>query len=160
MLRAFSVPYIALLMFAGCGSTTPLSVDDEAYRGQLAAAVNPVVSSGTNTLGVGERGRIQSQIVGRLDASGIFASVVPLASRGESNEAETVIEPSVSDGSYGRTGLERVTLRVQARSKSSGEIRFDDRYKGRASRNASAIEDALKDLTKDLKREFDENPVF
>jgi len=162
MLRALTLAYCVLQILAGCSSTSNsnVTVDEEAYRGQLAAAVTPVGLSGATTIPAAERGRIQSQMIGGLEAADIFASVVPLSSPGQSNEAELIIDTNVVDGSYGAAGLEKVTLRVRARRKSTGEIGIDDNYKGRASRKRGAVEDALKDLTRDLERKYGETPVY
>lgn len=159
--RAMSigVAWSILLALAGCSSAS-ISFDDEAYRGQFAAAVTPVGLSGAAGIGARERDRIQSQIVGGLDAAGIFASVTPLSSPGESNEAEVIIDPSVIDGSYGSRGLERITLRVRARRKSTGEVGLDDSYKGRESRKRGAMNEIIKDLARDLKRKFGQQPVY
>ena len=90
----------------------------------------------------------------------MFASVIPLSSPNQSNEAELIIDTSVVDGSYGGAGLERVTLRVRARRKSTGEVGIDDIYKGRASRKSSAAQGAIDDLIRDLRRKYKEKPVY
>lgn len=159
MLRTHSVVLSALVVLTGC-SSAPLSVDDEAYRGQFAAAVTPVRLSGAASIGARERERIQSQIVGGLDAAGIFASVTALRAPGESNEAEVIIDPSILDASFGSGGLEQVKLRIRARRKSSGEVGHDDSYKGRASRNRGAMDEIVKDLARDLERKFGQKPVY
>jgi hypothetical protein len=159
MLRAHSVVLSAILVLTGC-SSAPLSVDDEAYRGQFAAAVTPTGLSGATGIGARERDRIQSQIVGGLDTAGIFASVTALRSPGESNEAEVIIDPSIIDASYGSSGLEQLKLRVSARRKSTGEVGLDESYKGRASRNRGAMEEIIKDLARDLERRFGQQPVY
>lgn len=164
MLRALTLALAAPLVLAGCssGPTYPsnVSVDEEAYRGQLAAAVTPVGLSGGLALPASERGRIQSRMISNLDAAGIFASVIPLSTPGQSNEAELIIDTSVVDGRYGDAGLERVTLRVRAQRKSTGEIGIDDDYKGRASRKTGAVADAVDGLIRDLKRRYDDKPVY
>lgn len=164
MLRALTLAFAVLLILAGCSSAptsnSNVSVDEEAYRGQLAAAVTPVGLSGGATMPAAERARIQSQIIAGLDAAGIFASVIPLSSPSQSNEAELIIDTSIVDGSYGGAGLERVTLRVRARRKSTGEIGIDDNYKGRVSRKTTAVADALDGVIRDLKRKYNKKPVY
>jgi hypothetical protein len=162
MLRALIFGFAALLLLAGCSSTPNgnVLVDEEAYRGQLAAAVTPVGLGAGPAIPAAERARIQSQLISSLDAAGMFASVIPLSSPNQSNEAELIIDASVVDGSYGGAGLERVTLRVRARRKSTGEVGIDDKYKGRASRKSSAAQGAIDDLIRDLRRKYKEKPVY
>lgn len=164
MLRALTLAFAVLLILVGCSSApnsrSNVSIDEEEYRGQLAAAVTPVGLSGGATIPAAERARMQSQIIADLTAARLFASVIPLSSPGQSNEAELIIDTSIVDGRYGGAGLERVTLRVRARRKSTGEIGINDNFKGRASRKHDAVQDAVGGLIRDLKRKYNQKPVY
>ncbi|ESQ12555.1 MAG TPA: hypothetical protein DDY14_17940 [Chromatiaceae bacterium] len=163
MLRVPGVVLAALLilcLLAGCSSTTAISGDEEAYRGQFVAAVTPVRLSGDATIGVRERRRIQLQIVRGLDAAGIFASVMLLSSASENNESEIIIEPSIIESRSDSNGLQRIMLRVRALRKSTGEIGLDDRYKGRTSSRGDAASAIVKDLARDLDRRYGQPPIY
>ena len=150
----------ALLLLAGCGTSPELSVDDEAYRGQLAAAVTPVRLAGAARVSGYERDRIQARIVTGLDSADIFASAIPLSAPGQANEAEVIIDPSVIDASPGGRGLERLTLQVVTRGKSTGRIGLNQRYTARGSGGRDALDKVIGDLTKDLRRTYGERPVY
>jgi hypothetical protein len=153
----------AVLALAGCGSSggggtgTIAIAEDEAYRGQLAAAVSPVQFSGASDT---DRSWLQREIVRGLDGSGTFATVIPLSARGESNEAEVVIDPSVVRVERYSGGLNRVDLRVRAWRKTTGAVGLDQVYQGKRRGQTSAIVDATEALSKDLKRRYGERPVY
>lgn len=152
---------LALATFIASCSSTPDFVDgEEGYRGQLAAAVTPVAVSGAAGVSFSERKGIQARLVRELDAAGIFATVIPLSEPQQANEAEVILSPTVLDASRGSSGLERLTLAVRAKRKSTGEIGLDDRFKGRSSRKGDAVADLMPALAKDLKRKYGQPPVY
>lgn len=159
ILSAFAVAALTALV-AGCSSTPQFVDSDEGYRGQLAAAVTPVALSGAASVSISERERIQSRLVRELDAADIFATVIPLSAPQQANEAEVIIDPTVLDASHGSVGVDRLTMRVRAKRKSTGEIGLDDNFKGRASRRGDAVADLMPALTKALKRKYREPPVY
>jgi hypothetical protein len=158
MLRAIGIASAVLLLLTGC-SSRPVSIDEEAYQGQLAAAVTPIAPGGAG-LSPAERARVQARLVAALDAQGVFATVIPLSTPGESNEAEVIIDPTVLDARRGAGGLERVTLQVRARRKSSGEVGVNGRYKGRSRAGRDAVADAAGALANDLSRRYGTRPVY
>lgn len=152
----------ALATVAGCGSSggstgTIAIAGDETYRGQLAAAVSPVQFSGASDT---DRNWLQREIVRGLDESGTFATVIPLSARGESNEAEVLIDPTVVRVERYSGGLNRVDLRVRTLRKTTGAVGLDQVYQGKRRGQTSAIIDATQALSKDLKRRYGERPVY
>jgi hypothetical protein len=158
MYRALSVALLAVL-FVGCSSTNVSVGEAEAYRGPLAAAVTPVVG-GRSTLSAGERLQMQAELVHGLETAAIFASVQQLSAPDQYNEAEVIIDPSILAADPGTRGPERVSLRVRARRKSTGEIGIDETYKGRASGRNDAVADIIKPLSRDLKRKYGKAAVY
>jgi hypothetical protein len=152
----------AMAALAGCGSSGggPESIaitNNEAYRGPLAAAVSPVQFAGASET---DRNWLQTEIVRGLNESGAFATVIPLSARGESNEAEVIIDPDVVGVERWSGGLDRVDLRVSTRLKTTGQVGVSQVYRGKRSGRQSAIRDAVATLGKDLKREYGERAVF
>jgi hypothetical protein len=151
-----------LLALAGCGSSgggsgTIAIADNEAYRGQLAAAVSPVQFTGASQA---DRNWLQREIVRGISESAAFATVIALSARGESNEAEVLIDPGVVSVERWSGGLDRIDLRVRAWRKSTGAVGLDQVYKGTRRGQRSAISDAVAGLAKDLERVYGERPVY
>ncbi|MCF7993026.1 MAG: hypothetical protein K9M02_21520 [Thiohalocapsa sp.] len=164
MIRAIS-PLLSVLLFvmlfAGCGSSSSVRIaDDEAYRGQLAAAVEPVRFAGAPGIGTDQGRGIQSRLVRGLSGADIFASVIPLSVPGESNEAEIIIAPSVARAVTGPGRFERIDLRVVSRSKTTGSVGIDKTYSGRASGRRDALDDALSALARDLHKRYGNRAIF
>ena len=151
-----------LLTLAACGSSGggPEAIaiaGDETYRGQLAAAVSPVQFAGASET---DRNWLQREIVRGIAESDAFATVIPLSARGESNEAEVLVDPSVVSVERWSGGLDRVDIRVRAWRKSTGAVGLDQVYRGKRSGSRSAISDAVAALSKDLARKYGEPPVY
>lgn len=165
MLRALLYAFLAAAAVAalsGCGSSGggPAVVaiaDDEAYRGPLAAAVSPVQFAGASAT---DRNWLQREVVRVIGESDAFATVIPLSARGESNEAEVIIDPSVVSVERYSGGLNRVDLRLRAQRKSTGAVALDQVYRGRRRGQTSAIVDATSAAAKDLRRKYGERPVY
>jgi len=158
MYRALTLALLAVLL-AGCSSTRVSVGESEAYQGPLAAAVTPVAGGGS-TVSAGERLQMQAELARGLEAADIFASVQQLSAPGQHNEAEVIIDPSILAADPGARGPERVSLRVRARRKSTGEIGIDETYKGRASGRNDAVADIIKPLSRDLKRKYGKAAVY
>lgn len=153
---------ILLSALAGCGSSGggPAAVaisGNEAYRGQLAAAVAPVRFAGGSPA---DRRWLQHEIARGIDEGGAFATVIRLSARGEANEAEVIIDPSIVSVQRYSGGLDRVDLRVRASRKSNGAVGLDQLYKGKRRGRTSAINDAVASLSQDLQRKYGERPVY
>ncbi|MBK1631534.1 hypothetical protein CKO31_12425 [Thiohalocapsa halophila] len=161
LLRVFTLA-AAVAVLAGCGSSgggpdVIAIADDEAYRGPLAAAVSPVQFAGASAT---DRNWLQREIVRVLGDSDAFATVIPLSARGERNEAEVLIDPSVVRVERYSGGLDRIDLRLRARRKSTGAVGLDQVYRGKRRGQRSAIIDAADSAAKDLSREYGERPVY
>ena len=151
-----------LATLAGCGSSgggpEVIAIsNDESYQGQLAAAVSPVQFAGASET---DRNWLQHEIARGIDESDTFATVIRLASRGEANEAEVIIDPSVVSAKLYSGGLDRVDLRVRAARKSTGAVGLDKVYQGKRKGNTSAIIDATTAASQDLKRAYGKPPVY
>jgi len=156
----------ALATLTGCGSSgggpeaSPGVVaisNDEAYRGQLAAAVLPVQFPGGSAA---DRNWLQHEIARGIDESEAFATVIRLSARGEANEAEVIIDPTVVSTQRYSGGLDRVDLRLRASNKSTGRVGLDKVYRGKRAGKTSAISDATAAASKDLKRAYGQPPVY
>ena len=161
LLRVFILA-AAIAVLAGCGSPgggpgVIAIADDEAYRGPLAAAVSPVQLASASAT---DRNWLQREIVRVLGESDAFATVIPLSARGESNEAEILIDPSVVRVERYSGGLERIDLRLRAWRKSTGAVGLDQVYRGKRRGERSAIVDAASAAGKDLRREYGERPGY
>ncbi len=141
----------------GGGSQYVAISDNETYRGQFAAAVSPVEFSGGSET---DRRWLQREIVRVISESGTFATVLPLSARGESNEAEVLIDPTVVRVQRYSGGLNRIDLRLRARRKTTGAPGLDKVYKGKRSGSRSAIVDATAMATPDLRRNYGNRPVY
>jgi hypothetical protein len=164
----------AMTVIAGCGSSggspsgspsgstggsaagvsdvkTVAIANDEAYRGPLAAAVAPVQFPGASE---GDRNWLQAEIARGLEESGAFATVFQLSARGQNNEADIVIDPTIVGVERYSGGLNRVDLRVRSQTKTTGQIGVDQVYRGKRSGSQSAIRDAVAALGQDLRRRY------
>jgi hypothetical protein len=130
---------------------------DEAYRGQLAAAVSPVQFAGASQT---DRNWLQKEIVRGIGEANTFATVIPLSARGESNEAEVLIDPAIVGVERWSGGLNRVDLRLRAYRKTGGAVGLDKVYTGKRSGSRSAIRDAVAAATRDLGRSYGTRPVY
>ncbi|MGD2021220.1 MAG: hypothetical protein PVJ47_09200 [Thiohalocapsa sp.] len=165
MLRSLLIALCSIVLavaLTACGSSGggPGSIaiaNDETYRGPLAAAVSPVQFSGASAT---DRNWLQREIVRTVGESGAFATVFPLSARGESNEAEVVIDPAVVSVERYSGGLNRVDLRVRAWRKTTGAVGVDQVYRGKRRGQQSAIVDAASAAAKDLRRKYGERPVY
>ena len=138
--RVWPVALVAIwgaLLLAGCGSGSVRVDSSEAYAGELAAAVTPIAGAGGT-----ESARLQTRLIRALEADDLFASVIPLSSPGESNEAEVIIEPRL----LGPAGRE-LRLSVQARRKTTGAVELSQTYRG-------SVDDVVAELSRDLRRRF------
>jgi hypothetical protein len=159
MMRVLCVT-ASVAVFSGCGSSgggpgggsAVISIaGDEAYRGPLAAGVAPVLFAGASDT---DRNWLQSEIVRGLNESGAFATVIPLSARGESNEAEVIIDPAIVSVERWSGGLDRVDLRLRTQRKTTGQVGVDQVYRGKRSGQQSAIRDAVASAGKDLRRKY------
>ncbi|WP_296926949.1 hypothetical protein [Thiohalocapsa sp.] len=151
-----------LATLAGCGSSgggpEVIAIsNDESYQGQLAAAVSPVQFAGGSEA---DRNWLQHEIARGVGESNAFATVVRLSARGEANEAEVIIDPTVVSVERYSGGLNRVDLRVRASRKSTGAVGLDQVYRGKRNGQTSAISDAVAALSKDLERTYGKQPVY
>lgn len=151
---------LAAALSAGCGGGSVRVPADETYRGQFAAAIDPVASAGAPGIGPDQSRRIQSRLVRELERSDIFASVIPLSQRGESNEAEIIITPSVVGAVSRPDRFERIELRVTSRSKTTGTLGVNQVYGGRASGRGDALDDAVAALARDLQKRYGNRAVY
>jgi hypothetical protein len=161
MYRLLLVSVLSTVLVA-CGSSGggPERIaisDDESYRGQFAAAVSPVEFAGASET---DRRWLQSEIVRGIGESGSFATVLPLSARGESNEAEVLIDPTIVGVERYSGGLNRVDLRLRAYRKSTGAAGLDKVYRGKRSGSRSAISDAVAAASQDLRRSYGSQPVY
>jgi hypothetical protein len=165
VLRLFCVAAVAAAV-SGCGSSggvaevetiaaysPPVRVrgDVEAYDGPLAAAVAPVEFPGGSEA---DRNWLQAEIARGLEESGAFATVIRLQARGQNNEADVVIDPTVVSTERYSGGLSRVDLRLRSQTKTTGRIGVDQVYRGKRSGNQSAIRDAVATAGRDLRRKY------
>jgi hypothetical protein len=130
---------------------------DETYRGQLAAAVSPVDFAGASET---DRRWLQREVVRVIAESGTFATVLPLSARGESNEAEVLIDPAVVGVERYSGGLDRIDLRLRASRKTTGAQGMNKVYRGKRSGSRSAIVDAASSAIRDLRRNYGQKPVY
>ncbi len=147
---------------AGCGSSgggrgSIAIAGDETYRGSLAAAVAPVQFTGASPT---DANWLQRELVRVLNESDAFATVIPLSARGQNNEAEVLIDPSVVSVQRYSGGLDRVDLRVRTRRKTTGADGLDKVYRGTRRGDRSAIVDAANAASRDLRRRYGGRPVY
>ncbi|WP_295540584.1 hypothetical protein [uncultured Thiohalocapsa sp.] len=146
----------AIMALTGCGGSggglRDIAISaHETYRGPLAAAVSPVQFAGASAT---DRNWLQREIVRVLGESDGFATVIALSARGESNEAEVLIDPSVVRAERYSGGINQIDLRLRAQRKSTGTVGLDQVYRGRRRGDRSAIIDAASAAAKDLSRQY------
>jgi len=157
MSRSVVFAFLALVgasTLIGCASDGAAVPDEETYRGQLAAALAPPAGAGWRT------DELQRRLLAGIAAEDTFATVIPLSSPRQSNEAEVIILPTVLAAQPGRQGLSQLRLAVRATRKGTGAVGLRNTYEGRSRGREDAVDDVLDALNKDLRRVYREPPVY
>jgi hypothetical protein len=138
---------VSALVLSACGSAGVRVDQSEEYRGREAAALAPVADRRAG--GALQSGRspteVQREIQSTLERSGTFEGVVALERRGDENEAEVIIEPTL----VGRR--EDPTLQVRVMEKTTGKRVLEQTYSGA---RGDSIQSAVQQLAQDLEERY------
>jgi hypothetical protein len=144
---------VAAAFLAACSSSGDLVDDSEDYEGRYTAAVAPVADRrpGRDRLDDHRNADVQRSIQQQLDRSGIFAGVVALQRPDEGNEAEVIIEPTLT-GPHGR-GDTDIELDVRVTEKTDRRTVLTRTYEGGGGRE-QALRVAVGELQEDLEERY------